>query len=256
LELKTIEIVRKPSDLEAVWPKQYVNLAHVFASVLGTRRHRVAEIGCGRGQLTVPLAKRASNLRFVLVDSFVGTNYSKNYKALVRNLRKAGLTKRADIRVSDYMNWITTQKDDTYEAVISSEFMPEIDSDETHLFIQECYRILKPEGVTIHSFLSPIPRNFRQKFLITADSNPLWTRTAPKQWFSPKPELVARELRKSGFHRIRKTMLRAQLIMKVDAAKSWLKSAEVRASFYERHERLLNASGLEVPDWVIVSGTK
>ena len=254
--MKTIEIVRRPSDLEAVWSKQYLNLAHVFASLLGTRRHRVAEIGCGRGQLTIPLARRARNLRFVLVDRFVGTNYSKNSKAIVRNLRKARLTKRADIRVSDYMNWITTQENDTYEAVISSEFLPEINSGETHLFIQECYRILKPEGVTIHSFLSPIPRNFRQKLLITADSNPLWTRTPPKEWFSPEPELVVRELRKIGFHRIRKTTLRAQLIMRADAAKSWLKSAEVRASFYERHERLLNASGLEVPDWVIVSGIK
>ncbi len=199
---------------------------------------------------------RAKNTQFVLVDRFVGTNYSKNYKALVRSVGKARLMKRVQIVVSDYVKWLTTQNDDTYKAVISSEFIPEIDSDETHQFIQECYRIVKPNGVTVYSFLSPIPRNFRQELLITADSNPLWTRTPPKEWFSPKPGLVLRELRNSGFHQIRKTTPRAHLVIKGDAAKSWLKNAEVKASFYKTYKRMLVESGLELPDWVIVSGVK
>ena len=251
----TAQVVTDPSDLDAVWSNQYEKLALVVADVLG-KSQRVAEIGCGRGQLTIPLARRVKNLQFVLVDRFVGTSYSKSYKALVRNVRKASLLKRTHIVVSDYMKWLTRQNDDTYEAIISSEFIPEIDSNETHQFIQECYRIMKPKGVTVHSFLSPIPRNFRQKLLITADSNPLWTRTPPKEWFSPKPELVIKELRQTGFHRIRKTTVRAQVIMKADAAESWLKSAEVKANFYERNRKLLNESGLEVPEWVIVSGIK
>jgi cyclopropane fatty-acyl-phospholipid synthase-like methyltransferase len=253
--LTSAEVVRDPLDLEMAWSKQYEKLADVFAEALG-QPQRVAEIGCGSGQLTIPLARRAKNLQFVLVDRFVGTNYSKNYKTLVRNVGKAKLTKRAHIVVSDCMKWLTTQDDDTYEAVISSEFIPEIKSDETHQFIQQCYRVMKPKGVTVHSFLSPIPRNLRQKLLITADSNPIWTRTPPKQWFSPKPDFVITELRKSGFQRIQKTTLRAQIIMKADAAKSWLKSAEVKANFYESHKKLLNESGLEAPDWVIISGIK
>jgi hypothetical protein len=61
-----------------------------------------------------------------------------------------------------------------------------------------------------------IARNPRQKLLIEADSNPVWTYTPPKEWFSPKPELVTRELRKSGFHRIRRITIRSHLIMKAD----------------------------------------
>ena len=57
----TAEVVTDPSDLEVVWPKQYEKLAHVFADVIG-KGQRVAEIGCGRGQLTIPLARRAKNL--------------------------------------------------------------------------------------------------------------------------------------------------------------------------------------------------
>jgi cyclopropane fatty-acyl-phospholipid synthase-like methyltransferase len=254
--LMTVEVVTEPSDLQAAWSNQYEKLAHVFADALGKKGRRIAEIGCGRGQLAIPLAKRAKNLQFVLVDRFVGTNYSKNYNALLRNLRKTTLMRRAHIAVSDYMKWITTQNDGTYEAVVSSEFIPEIDSDETHRFIQECYRVLKPKGVTIHSFLSPIPRNLGQKLLITADSNPLWTRTPPKEWFSPNPKLVIKELREAGFYHIRKTSLRAHLIMKGDAARSWLKGVEVKANFYETYKKVLIESGLDVPDWVIVSGAK
>jgi cyclopropane fatty-acyl-phospholipid synthase-like methyltransferase len=224
--------------------------------LLGRKDQRIVEIGCGRGQLTVPLAERARNLRFVLVDRFVGTNYHTNYKALLCNLRKARLSKRAQVVVSDYMKWLTTQNNETYQAVLSSEFIPEIDSDETRRFIEECYRVLKPRGVTIHSFLSAVPRNFRQKLLITADSNPRWTRTHPKEWFSPRPEFVIKQLEKSGFRRIRKTTLRANLTMKGDAAKSWLKNAEVKPSFYVTYKKVLVESGLDVPDWVIVSGVK
>jgi cyclopropane fatty-acyl-phospholipid synthase-like methyltransferase len=250
------EILTTPSELAGAWSRQYDRVAAVFAELLGSEKQRIAEVGCGSGQLTVPLAKHSMNLRFILVDRFVGTNYSKNHKALLRNLRKARLTKRARIVVSDYMRWVTTQENEAYDGIITSEFVPELNSDETRQFIQECYRILKPEGVTIHSFLSPIPRNLRQRLLITADSNPLWTRTPPREWFSPKPELIARELRKAGFHRIRRNSIRAQLIMKADAAKSWLKDAEVRANFYEQHARQLNKDGLEVPDWIIVSGVR
>jgi cyclopropane fatty-acyl-phospholipid synthase-like methyltransferase len=254
--LKTPETVTRPSSLEAAWRKQYLHLARVFVNVLGTKRHRLVEIGCGRGQLTIPLAKLANNIQLVLVDRFVDANYSENYIALVRNLRKTGLMERARIVVSDYMKWVNGQDDASYDAVISSEFLPEIDSDDTRKFIRECYRILVPEGMTVHSFLSPTPRNLRQRLLITADSNPLWTDTPPKEWFSPTPEVVIRELRKSGFHRILKSILRARLIMKANAAESWLKSAEVKATFYEKHKEPLNESGLEVPDWVIVSGVK
>ena len=253
------ETVTKPSDLEAAWSKQYDRLARIFAKTLGKKNRRVAEIGCGRGQLTIPLAKQAANVQLVLVDRFADTktgSYSKSYKLLVSNLRKAKLKGRARIVVSDYLKWVTAQSDGTYDAVISTEFLPEIDSAEVRHFMQACYRLLKPRGVTIHSFLSPIPRNSRQRLMIIADSNPVWTRTPPKEWFSPRPERVIRELRNSGFQQIRRITIRSHLIIKADAAESSLKSWEVKASFYEAYKKQLNKSGLEIPDWIIFSGVK
>jgi cyclopropane fatty-acyl-phospholipid synthase-like methyltransferase len=253
------EILTKSSELEGAWSKQYGGLARVFADMLGKKVSVTAEIGCGDGALTIPLAKQASGLQFVLVDRFADTvhgSYSRNYRALRSNLKKTKLMKRVRVVISDYLKWIKTQDDETYDAVISCEFLPEIGSAETKQFIHECYRLLKPRGVSVHSFLSPVPRNIRQKLLITADSNPMWTNTPPKKWFSPKPDLVIKQLRKSGLQRIRRVTIRSHLIMKADAAKSWLKGGEIKENFFEAHRRLLNTRGLEVPDWIIVSGVK
>ncbi len=40
--------------------------------------------------------------------------------------------------------------------------------------MSECYRVARPGGLTVHSFLSPIARNRRHRLLIDADSNPKW----------------------------------------------------------------------------------
>jgi hypothetical protein len=44
--------------------------------------------------------------------------------------------------------------------------------------------------------------------------------------------------------------------MKADAAKSWRKGGKIKDSFYEAHKKLLNTSGLEIPDRIIISGIK
>lgn len=254
------ETLTKPSDVEAAWSKQYDRLARIFARALGRETREIAEIGCGSGQLTIRLAKQASNLRFVLVDTFANprtSSYSnRRRQALVSNLKKAKLFKRVRIVAADYMEWIKEQDYETYDAIISCEFLPEITSADIGAFIRECYRVLKPTGKTVHSFLSPIPRNYGQKLLIEADSNPAWTRTPPKEWFSPKPELVIKELRKAGFQRIRHVKLESHLVVKAAAAESLLRSWEVKTKFYKTHRVQLDISGLDIPDWIIISGVK
>jgi cyclopropane fatty-acyl-phospholipid synthase-like methyltransferase len=250
------EIVTEPSKLKRAWSNQYERQAQIFARMLGKKCGLMAEIGCGSGQLTIPLAKHAPNFRIVLVDRFVGMVYSQNYKALLSNLKKAKLMKRTRIVISDYLKWLTAQNGEAFDALVSSEFLPEVNLAETSQFIQECYRLLKPRGVTVHSFLSPVPRNSRQKLVILADSDSIWTHTRPKEWFSPRPQLIIKELGRSGFQRIRKTSIRSHLVIKADAAKSLMERWEVEASFYARHKKQLNRSGLEIPDWGILSGTK
>jgi tRNA G46 methylase TrmB len=85
IHVKT-EILTKPSELREAWSEQYGRLARVFADMLGNNVRVTAEIGCGSGALTIPFAKLASRLQFVLVDRFADTihgSYSRSYRALI-----------------------------------------------------------------------------------------------------------------------------------------------------------------------------
>jgi hypothetical protein len=99
-------------------------------------------------------------------------------------------------------------------------------------------------------------RNRRQKLLIEADGNPKWTRTPPKQWFSPNPDLVLSELRRVGFRNLHVEKMQSNLIIRSDAARSLLHSWDVRTTFWKTHKVELASEGLEVPDWLIISGFK
>jgi len=115
---------------------------------------------------------------------------------------------------------------------------------------------VRPGCLTTHSFLSPIARNRRQKLVIDADSNPKWTKTPPKEWFSPKPAFVVSELKRAGFQNLHTQKMESNLIIKGDAVMSFLHSWAVRKAFWRSYRSELASEGLEVPDWIIVSGRK
>lgn len=253
------QILTQQFEVEIGWNNQYAKIATKFTEKIRNKSGKIAEVGCGTGRLTVPLMKLICNHQFTLIDRFADTrtgSYSRSHEKLVTNLKKAKLTNRARIVTSDYLQWIHSEDDGAYDGVISCEFLPEITTGGLSRFVQECYRVLKLGGVTVHCFLSPTPRNSRQILLITADSDPTWTHTPPLEWFSPKPSLVTSELRKAGFKQVSKTTITSHLILRRDAAESELKRWEVKPSFYERYRQSLDKSGLELPDWIIVSAKK
>jgi cyclopropane fatty-acyl-phospholipid synthase-like methyltransferase len=252
-------ILTRSFEVGAGWNSQYDKLAVKFAKSLGNRSRKIAEIGSGTGRLTVRLMKLLGGSQFVLVDRFTDTrtgSYSKSYEMLTANLEKGKLKHRTHVVISDYLKWIRTQDDGAFDGVISCEFLPEITMRGMSRFIQECYRVLKPSGVTVHCFWSPTPRNSRQRLVIAADSDPTWTRTPPEEWFSPEPVLVMSELRKAGFKHVGKATFMSHLVLRGEAAKSELRRWEVRPSFYETYRKSLDKRGLEFPDWIIISAKK
>ena len=250
-----VQIIDDPRKVENAYACQYENLARKIADLVLAKSGILAEIGGGKGQLTVPLAKLLPRLRFDVVDTFSGT-YSGTLSRLNKALFRAKLNGRVKVRVADYLDWMWEEFSDKYVGVISSEFLPEIDSYELSMFLSECYRVLRPGGITIHSFLSPTPRNPRQKLLIEADTNPLWTKTPPKEWFSPKPTYVVSKLRRTGFRDVHVERMKSNLIIRAEAVKAFLHSWDVRSAFRKAHKVELAREGLEVPDWMMVSGRK
>ena len=139
---------------------------------------------------------------------------------------------------------------------MSSEFLSELTTRTLLSFFESARRALKEAGVTVHAFLSPVPRNAGQKLTIEADSDPRWTEHPPAEWFSPPPDLTRESLVRVGFRGARIDVIRSRFRFVGPAAKVQLKSWGVRATFYRRHETALRSHGLELPDWVIVSASR
>jgi 2-C-methyl-D-erythritol 4-phosphate cytidylyltransferase len=59
-----------------------------------------------------------------------------------------------------------------------------------------------------------------------------------------------------GFRDVHVKKVKSNLIIKADAARSFLHSWDVRNAFLKAYKSQLATEGLEVPDWMIVSGRK
>src|SRR2546422_1287350 len=250
-----LQVVDDPWKVENAYAHQYENLAREIANLVPTRNGVLAEIGCGRGQLTIPLAKLLPRHRFNVVDMFSGA-YSGTLSQLNKALSRARMKSRVKVHIADYLDRLWQEFSDKYVGVISSEFLPEIDSYELSMFLSESIRVVRPGGLTVHSFLSPTPRNSRQRLLIEADTNPRWTKTPPKEWFSPRPDQVMSALKQAEFRNIRVKRFKSNLIIRARAAQHLLESWDVKSSFWKKHRTRLVREGLEIPDWMIISGRK
>ena len=247
--------ISDPEDLEFAWDQQYARLAERFSRMLPKQRGVLVEIGCGKGQLTIPLAEKLPRCQIIGVDRFRGT-YSQAQTELLSNLASLGKNLAIKVIVSDYQAWLSNQQNSKYDEIISSEFLPELDSKSMRGFFVESYRVLKAGGTTIHSFLSPKPRNGRQRRLIEADSDPRWTKTPPTEWFSPPPRLVLEYLRLAGFKRPMRARLRSGLVIRSTAARELLKDWDIRQFYWQAHRGVLEKEGLEIPDWLVISACK
>ena len=246
--------ISDPEKLESAWNQQYARLSQHFSRMI-PKKGIIVEIGCGKGQLTIPLAERIPGIEVIGVDSFRGS-YSRNRTHLLSAPGRRGKKSEIKVIVSDYDTWLRTRPDSEYDAVVSSEFLPELDSARMRKLFVECYRVVKLGGSTVHSFFSPHARNARQRRLIEADSDPLWTKTPPAEWFSPAPRRVLEFLKKAGFRRARLIQVRSELWIRSSAARETLRDWDIRQSYWKSHRAELERDGLEVPDWVIIGARK
>ncbi len=247
--------ISDPRDLAGAWSGQYARVAQEIGAILPRGGGPLVEIGAGKGQLTIPLAQTATRYQIIAVDSFRGP-YSGDETRLLSAISRSRMKGRIRVVVGDYDDWLKKQPESTYDAIISSEFLPEIDSKHMHDFLAKCYRGLKTGGATIHSFLSGEPRNNRQKRLIEADADPRWTKTPPLEWFSPSRKLVLDSLKLAGFAKTRAVRLKSGLLIRSDAARQLLKDWNVRRTYWRSHREILETEGLEIPDWLIIGGVK
>ena len=248
-------LVTRPDRLEDAWIGLYASLVRRIAGSFPPAVEAILEVGSGRGQITVPLAKSLPDAAITAVDQFKGS-YSRDRPTLLARLEQAGVGRRVRVITANALRWLSYQKAGQFGVVLSSEFLPELDTHQIRDFFNGCYRILCPAGVTAHVFLSPAPSNPRQQLVVEADSDPRWTRRPPGAWFSPPPALVLKELTAAGFRNTRTQRYPGGLRARGEAARSMLRRWGVRADFANGYADRLRKDGLELPDWIVALGTK
>lgn len=242
-------------ELNAVWAEEYRRVAHEVARRIPRDRVRLLELGGGAGQLTVPLALALPDASVVVLDRFARP-YASARTELRRRLAAAGLAERVRVLAGDVVGELRRGRSGRYDGVVSSEFLPELTSPSVAAVLRGCYRELSGGGVTVHAFLSPSARTDGQRLTVEADSNPRWSRTPPVEWFSPSTGFVRGELARAGFSGLRLRHLPSRVRFSGPAARRQLRRWGVRRSFERAFRRELVSVGLELPDWVIVSGRR
>jgi SAM-dependent methyltransferase len=242
-------------QLSSAWADVHRRLVRRIVAALPTGVGSLLEVGCGRGQITVPLAQSLPATTITALDRFRGA-YAHDRPTLRAGLVQAGAERHVRVVRADALRWIAAHPAGRFQVVLSNEFLPELDSSRMRAFFGLCYRVLAPGGVTVHTYLSPDPRNLRQELVIEADSDPRWTRHPPREWFSPPADLAVRELRVAGFRRARVEPAGRGFAARGEAARALLRRWGVRASFVRTYAGRLRSVGLELPDWVAVLGVK
>jgi SAM-dependent methyltransferase len=175
---------------------------------------------------------------------------------LVARLKQAGTRRRVRVVRANALRWLSSQRADRFDAVLSSELLPELDTNQMQSLFIESHRVLRPGGVTVHVILSPNPANSRQRLVIEADSDPRWTRRPPRKWFSPSAAHTVRALAAAGFPSPRSRRGPGGLTARGEAAQALLKRWGVRADFTRTYAGSLRKGGLELPDWIVAFGSK
>lgn len=247
--------VSDPRDLREAWEREYARLARRLSKLLPSEPVTLVEIGCGWGQLTIPLAAAVPAARIIAIDNFAGP-YSSDREKLARALETNELTRRVRVLVSDGPKWLSRQRAGRFNAVLSGEFLSEVTAREMSAFFTACFRVVGAGGTTAHVFLSPNARTVGQGLTIEADTDLRWSTRPPAEWFSPSPEIARYTLARAGFTQVRIQVLPSDLRFAGGAARRQLRIWGVSEAFDRSRRGELTSHGLELPDWVVLSGRR
>lgn len=235
---------RNPQDLERAWRLYYTRLAQHFASKVQGRKLRVIlEAGCGKGQLTIPLARMMpEKVQMMAVDSSRGP-YKGWLDELKESLEEEGLDERVRVIKADVRRIGTVPKQ-SVDLVVSNELLCDLPYDrELETALGEFRRILRPNGLMIHGEWSSFPTVEPQSFLV-------------KHWPSWSPDQLFPIMRKLGFHGVEVSYFDTTIHFGYECAVGELRAWGADNRFLRRHDRVLKRRGLDLPFEHIIRSQK
>jgi ubiquinone/menaquinone biosynthesis C-methylase UbiE len=209
----------------------------------------ILEAGCGRGQLTIPLARKTAKIvkkfKILAFDLHSGP-YIGEQEALKKAIAQAGLTKFITPILGDTRR-MKDIRNKSVDVIISNELFCDLDREGLERTIREFYRVLKRGSQMTHGDLSPVPETPAQKLLMEADAHSSETIIPRPEWFSPSTDEVAALLHKSGFTNITIKYFKTNVQLPFDEAIKQLRKWKIDQDFIRRNIEELKKYGLEFP---------
>ena len=227
---------RNPQDLERAWSLYYTRLAEHFAFKIDKRKLSVVlEAGCGKGQLTIPLARMMpEKVKMIAVDSSRGP-YKGWLGELEERLEDEGLGERVRVIKADVRRRIKGVLEGSVDLVVSNELLCDLPYDrELENALREFRRILRPNGLMIHGEWSSFPAVEPQSFLV-------------KHWPSWSPDQLFPIMRKWGFHGFEASYFDTTIHFGYENAVGELRAWGADGRFLKHHEGILKHEGLDLP---------
>ena len=213
----------------------YTRLAQHFASkIRGGKPRVILEAGCGKGQLTIPLAQMMpKRVQLVAVDSSRGP-YEGWLGELKERLEAEGLEERVRVIKADVRR-IRGVPEQSVDLVVSNELLCDLPYDrELQKALGEFRRVLRPNGLMIHGEWSSFPAVEPQSFLV-------------KHWPSWSPDQLFPIMRKCGFHGFEVSYFDTTIHFGYENAVGELRTWGADRRFLRQHERVLKREGLDLP---------
>jgi hypothetical protein len=122
----TVSDARK---LGSAWKREYREVVRRAVRRLPPRPQALIELGCGRGQLTVPLARAVPGADLLLADRFAPP-YSADGDSLRREVPRWSVRRRVRVVVDDVRRPAALVGERNADAIISNELLPELTAPE------------------------------------------------------------------------------------------------------------------------------
>jgi len=130
-----------------------------FANLLGdVKGKRILDLGCGRGDLVIELARRGA--------ISVGVDYSKDGIDLAKDalkIQSGEIKKRVNFFVKDIVR--ADFENESFDIIVSSDVFEHLYKDELEIVVAKLSKILKPNGyLLIHTAPNKIYQDFTHVF--------------------------------------------------------------------------------------------
>ena len=234
------------NGLSMIWSKGYDRLAMRLATMIpNTPDSTVLEMGCGRGQLTLPLASSLKG-RIIAVD-----RSKRDVEMLEEALRERGFDGRVETMAVDACD--IELEDGVVDAAVSNFFFGWIDEGKIRRVIQGQRRILKEGGVMLHSDFLPKAENQSQAVAIE-QGRAVNNQDPSVKWWTP--EELCTVIKHEGFLDINVFSFDWRIRFDYHMAARQLERWGAKKDFIRRKEGVLKAHGMELPKSYIVQARK